>query len=79
MGARSTHADIQKTCGLVSIEPESFSFFNVVRNVKPTILIGTSGQHGAFSKDIVREMAKHVERPVIFPISNPTSKSWSET
>ena len=56
-------------------DPESFRFFDVVRNVKPAILIGTSGQRGAFSEDIVREMAKHVERPVIFPLSNPTSKS----
>ena len=60
---------------IASIDPESFSFFEVVRNVKPTILIGTSGQRGAFSEGIVREMAKHVDRPVIFPLSNPTSKS----
>src|SRR4026209_1128433 len=65
----------QLTERIASIDPESFSFFEVVRNVKPTILIGTSGQRGAFSEDIVREMAKHVERPVIFPLSNPTSKS----
>ncbi|HKU76248.1 MAG TPA: NAD-dependent malic enzyme [Pyrinomonadaceae bacterium] len=65
----------QPTERIAPIDPESFSFFEVVRNVKPTILIGTSGQRGAFSEDIVREMAKHVERPVIFPLSNPTSKS----
>ena len=65
----------QPTERIASIDPAGFSFFDVVRNVKPTILIGTSGQAGAFSEDIVREMAKHVERPVIFPLSNPTSKS----
>jgi len=65
----------QPTERMGSIDPAGFSFFDVVRNVQPTILIGTSGQHGAFSEDIVREMAEHVERPVIFPLSNPTSKS----
>src|SRR5262249_61452929 len=45
----------------------------VVGRVHPTILIGTSTQHGAFTEQIVREMAAHVDRPVILPMSNPTT------
>ncbi|KAB7665537.1 NAD-dependent malic enzyme [Bacillus sp. B1-b2] len=48
------------------------TLLEVVRKVKPTILIGTSGQAGAFTEEIIKEMAKHVERPVIMPMSNPT-------
>jgi malate dehydrogenase (oxaloacetate-decarboxylating) len=46
----------------------------VVKNVHPTVLIGTSAQAGAFTESIVREMSSHTERPAIFPLSNPTSK-----
>ncbi len=46
----------------------------VVEKVKPTILIGTSTMHGAFTKDVVEAMSAGVRRPVIFPLSNPTSK-----
>jgi len=46
----------------------------VVEKVKPTILIGTSTTHGAFTKGVVEAMSAGVGRPVIFPISNPTSK-----
>jgi malate dehydrogenase (oxaloacetate-decarboxylating) len=46
-----------------------------VANVQPTVLIGVSGQHGAFSETVVRKMAAGTNRPVIFPLSNPTSCS----
>ena len=47
----------------------------VVAHAHPTVLIGVSGQGGAFSELVIREMARHVDRPVIFPLSNPTSRS----
>ena len=49
--------------------------FDTVANVRPTVLIGASAQPGAFSEKIVREMAAGVERPVIFPLSNPSSRA----
>jgi malate dehydrogenase (oxaloacetate-decarboxylating) len=48
---------------------------DVIENAKPTTLIGVSGQPGAFTEAVARGMAKNVERPVIFPLSNPTSRS----
>ncbi len=47
---------------------------DVIRQMKPTVLIGATAQAGAFTRAMVEEMAKHVERPLIFPLSNPTSK-----
>ncbi|KAG8743715.1 NAD-dependent malic enzyme, mitochondrial [Ceratobasidium sp. 414] len=52
---------------------EAYRLIDVVREVKPTILIGTSTHSKAFTEDVVREMAKGCERPVIMPLSNPTS------
>ena len=51
------------------------TLLDVVRNAKPTTLIGVSGQPGTLSKQIVRAMAENNRRPVIFPLSNPTSRA----
>jgi malate dehydrogenase (oxaloacetate-decarboxylating) len=52
---------------------EDVSLLDVVRNAGVTALVGTSAQAGAFSEEIIRAMASHTERPIIFPLSNPTS------
>ena len=44
----------------------------IVKAVHPTVMIGTSKQAGAFTESVVKEMVAHTERPIIFPISNPT-------
>jgi malate dehydrogenase (oxaloacetate-decarboxylating) len=54
-------------------EPQRIALLDVVRNARPTVLIGVSGQTGVFTQEIVREMIKQVRRPIIFPLSNPTS------
>ena len=50
------------------------TLLDVVRHAKPSVLIGVSGQAGAFTEEAVREMATHTSRPIIFPLSNPTSR-----
>ncbi|MFK4423241.1 MULTISPECIES: oxaloacetate-decarboxylating malate dehydrogenase [Bacillus] len=51
---------------------DAIGLAEVVKHVKPTILIGTSTVAGAFKEEIIKEMASHVERPIILPMSNPT-------
>ncbi|EOO68794.1 malate dehydrogenase [Bacillus cereus VD196] len=53
-------------------ENDVIGLAEVVKHVKPTILIGTSTVAGAFKEEIIKEMASHVERPIILPMSNPT-------
>jgi malate dehydrogenase (oxaloacetate-decarboxylating) len=55
--------------------PGRVTLLDVVRNAKPTTLIGVSGQPGAFTERVVRAMAANNPRPVIFPLSNPTSRA----
>lgn len=54
------------------------SLLNVIRNAKITVLIGTSGQYGCFTREIVTAMLANSSRPVILPLSNPTSMSEAE-
>ncbi|MUK66229.1 NAD-dependent malic enzyme [Aliivibrio fischeri] len=63
----------ENTKDWVSEEP-NFSLVDVMRNAKPTVLIGVSGAPGLFSKEVIQEMHKHCERPIVFPLSNPTSR-----
>lgn len=51
------------------------TLLDVIRHVQPSVLIGVSGHGGIFTEQVVREMAKHSARPVIFPLSNPTNRS----
>ena len=55
--------------------PGHIALVDVVANAQPTVLIGTSGQANAFSETVVRTIASHVRRPVIFPLSNPTDRA----
>jgi malate dehydrogenase (oxaloacetate-decarboxylating) len=56
-------------------EGDPITLADVVKNAQPTMLIGTSTQSGAFTEGIVRQMASTLERPIILPLSNPTSKA----
>jgi malate dehydrogenase (oxaloacetate-decarboxylating) len=56
-------------------DPNHITLSDVIANFQPTVLIGTSGQPGCFTEALIREMARHVERPAIFALSNPTSKT----
>lgn len=53
---------------------DNISLLDVVNNAKPTVLIGVSGCPGLFTEDVIRAMHLHCQRPIVFPLSNPTSR-----
>jgi len=76
-----------RVAGWTLRSPDRIELADVVANAHPTVLIGTSGQAHAFTQEVVRAMASHERRPIIFPLSNPTERgeatpadldSWTE-
>ncbi|WP_069767940.1 NAD-dependent malic enzyme [Streptomyces sp. LUP30] len=76
-GARDGLTDEQRVYARDD-EQESYGLAEVVDRTEPTVLIGLSTAHGAFTEEIVRRMAASCDRPVIFPLSNPTSHSEAD-
>jgi malate dehydrogenase (oxaloacetate-decarboxylating) len=65
----------ERIAGWRRAEPGHVALGDVIANIEATILIGLSTAGGAFTEPMVREMARKVQRPIIFPLSNPTEKS----
>ena len=57
------------------VDGRPIGLLDVMQHAQPTILIGVCGQPAAFTEAAIRTMARHVDRPIIFPLSNPTSRS----
>ncbi|MDQ2993332.1 MAG: NAD-dependent malic enzyme [Pseudomonadota bacterium] len=75
-GARKRFAhDVAEIAAWQVANPKFITLKEVVSNLKPTVLIGSSTIFGAFTQDIIETMANNCERPIIFPLSNPTEHS----
>jgi malate dehydrogenase (oxaloacetate-decarboxylating) len=72
-------AELAQHAGIASgwtlANPGHIGLMDVVVNAQPTVLVGVTGHPGLFTEEIVRRMARQVARPVILPLSNPTSRS----
>jgi malate dehydrogenase (oxaloacetate-decarboxylating)(NADP+) len=69
--ARPTKLDDRQYCYVKRDLPDQMSLEALVREVKPTVMLGLTGIQGVFTEEAVREMAKHHEKPILFPLSNP--------
>lgn len=75
-GFKKTYArDPQEIVSFQCKDRSKIQLEEAILNIKPTILLGTSGTPGVFTKEIIGAMAELNERPMIFPLSNPTSKA----
>jgi malic enzyme len=73
---KATYArPVEDVAAYACCDPSHITLVETIRNFKPTILIGTSGTPGLFTEAVVRAMADVNDRPIVFPLSNPTSKS----
>jgi malate dehydrogenase (oxaloacetate-decarboxylating) len=65
----------QKTSDVAGWSTEAFpQLLDVITHAKPTVMFGVSGQRGLFTEQVIREMHKHCAKPLVLPLSNPTSK-----
>ncbi|MBV8044607.1 NAD-dependent malic enzyme [Pluralibacter sp.] len=60
------------------VDTANLSLLDVVRNAHPTVMIGVSGQPGLFSEAVIKEMHRHCPRPIVMPLSNPTSRAEAQ-
>lgn len=58
-----------------SSDSKQLDLLATIQKVHPTVLIGVSAQSGAFTEEVITTMARYTDRPIVFPLSNPTSKS----
>ncbi|HSX10606.1 MAG TPA: NAD-dependent malic enzyme [Chlamydiales bacterium] len=73
--AQRPYVHSQESIGNWKLQGEHILLQQVVANAHPTILIGVCAQRGSFTKEVIEEMARHTDRPIIFPLSNPTVKA----
>jgi malate dehydrogenase (oxaloacetate-decarboxylating) len=73
-----TPAEVVANWTITARAGDPINLLDVVTNTRPSVLIGVSGQAGLFTKAVVEAMQKHCERPLILPLSNPTSQAEAQ-